>query len=57
MELKHIEYFCLVAETENMTSAAQALMTSQPYISKKNQTVRRRTRGSIIRLCGQKHQT
>lgn len=35
MELKHIEYFCLVAETENMTLAAQTLMTSQPYISKK----------------------
>lgn len=35
MELKHIEYFCAVAETENVTLAAQNLMVSQPYLTKK----------------------
>ena len=35
MELKHIKYFCSVAETENVTAAAQSLMVSQPYLSKK----------------------
>ncbi len=35
MELKLIKYFCLVAETENVTSAAQSIGISQPYLSKK----------------------
>lgn len=35
MELKHIKYFCSVAETENVTASAQAMMVSQPYLSKK----------------------
>ncbi|HZJ84593.1 MAG TPA: LysR family transcriptional regulator, partial [Syntrophomonadaceae bacterium] len=35
MELKLIKYFCLVAETENVTSAAQLIGISQPYLSKK----------------------
>jgi len=35
MELKHIKYFCAVAETENVTSAAEVLDVSQPYLTKK----------------------
>ncbi len=35
MELKLIKYFCVVAETENVTSAAQLIGISQPYLSKK----------------------
>ncbi len=35
MELKHITYFCSVADTENVTAAAQELLVSQPYLSKK----------------------
>jgi len=35
MELKHIKYFCLVAETENVTAAAEIIDVSQPYLTKK----------------------
>ncbi len=35
MELKLIKYFSAVAETENVTSAAEIIGISQPYLSKK----------------------
>jgi len=35
MELKHVKYFCVVAETENVTAAAEIMDVSQPYLTKK----------------------
>ena len=32
MELKHLKYFKLIAETENISEATRRLHVSQPYL-------------------------
>jgi DNA-binding transcriptional LysR family regulator len=34
MELKDLNYFCLTAETEHVTRAAEKLGVAQPYLTK-----------------------